>query len=594
MEKETKRGFTRRWFLKNTVTGAGATAVVGGGSLTTKQVVAQTASSVQAPKYSWETPPNPVPDSNIKEKINTEILVIGCGISGGTAAVSASEAGAKVIVIEKHTTYNCRGKDNAAIDTRFQKKLGINIDKDLVCLALQKYSGNRSDQRLLRLWADNSGKIMDWLSDMTEAAGYETIVRYWPLPEGYDVKTEYYPQFPVDHNFSGGQDGLMKTLLANAEKRGVEVRYNTRAVQLVRKNKGRVTGVIAQDKDGNYLEFNASKAVILCTGEYGHDKEMMTAYCPGDVDFMEDSPYDPPVNTGDGHKMAMWIGGVLEPAPHPPMDHSAGGPLGNSAFLHVNNLGERYENEDLDCQVIANAMKRQPGKTCWQVYDSKYESELPKMGFGFLKGTDSAVPGGPAGGPGGTPGGTPGGARGGIPGGAQAAGSRGFPGGRPGGAPGGGPGGAPGGGAIGTGGRSLAPPMGKKVQADTIEELAKQMEVPVETFKATIARYNELAKLGKDLDFGKRADRLTTIEKPPFYAGQAVIGFLVALGGMYVNTKLQLLDEERKPIAGIYLAGNTVGNRFANDYTIMCPGLSHAFAWTTGYLAAKNAVAEKV
>lgn len=86
---------------------------------------------------------------------------------------------------------------------------------------------------------------------------------------------------------------------------------------------------------------------------------------------------------------------------------------------------------------------------------------------------------------------------------------------------------------------------------------------------------------------------MTTVEKPPFYAGTAVIAFLVVLGGLNVNTKLQPLDSDWKVIPGLYLAGNTVGNRFANDYPTMCAGLSHGFAWTTGYLAAKNALAEK-
>lgn len=570
MSKELKRDISRRSFLKGTAASAGAIAAAGTGLLTSQRAVAQSESSDQPKKYAWEIPPAPIPDSQIKETITTDIVIIGCGVAGATASASATEEGAKVVVIEKHSTYNCRGKDNAAIGSREQKKLGIEIDKDEVCMALQKYSGNRSDQRLLRLWANNSGKIIDWIGDMLEPAGYTTEVKYWPFPDGYELETEYYPQFPVDHNFSGGQQGLVETLIANAQKRGAEFRFNTQAVQLIRKNKGRVTGVIAQDKDGNHIRLNAEKAVILCSGEYGHNKEMMAAYCPSSVDFIESSPYDPPVNTGDGHKMALWIGGVMEPWPHPPMDHSAGGSMGCSAFLHVNAIGKRYENEDVDSQAIANGMKRQPEKIFWQVYDAKYEDEVDKLGFGFLKGTDSGTPGGGA---------TPRGGTGGPPGAAV-------------GAPGG-PGGAPGG-ATGTDGRSLGPPSGRKVRAYTIEELAGKMEVPVGTFKATVARYNELAKLGKDLDFGKRADRMTTIEKPPFYASEALIGFLVALGGLYVNPKLQLLDEERKPINGIYLAGNTVGNRFANDYPLMCPGLSHAFAWTTGYLAAKSAAAENV
>ena len=590
MDYEKKKGISRRSFLKNTEAGAGAIAMTGGMLSAAEKAAAQSVSSGQTGKYSWETPPAAIPDSKIKEKVTKDIVIIGCGVSGATASASASEAGAKVIVIEKHTTYNSRGSDNAAIDSKVQKKLGVKVDKDEIVLALQKYSGNRSDQRLLRLWADNSGKIIDWIGDILEPAGYSTVLRYWPEPDGFDTRKEYYQQFPVVHNFSGGQAGLVEALTANAKKKGAEFRFNTRAVQLIRKDKGRVTGVIAQDQDGNYIQFNATKAVILCTGEYGHDYEMLAAYCPSMLPFAEGSPYNPAVNTGDGHKMGMWVGGSMQPFPHPPIDHTSGGNVGNSAFLHVNNLGERYENEDTDSGANSQSMRRQPGNCYWQIYDAKYLDEVSKLGFGFLKGSEMNASGG-AGGGRGDAGGAPGSAAGGAVGftAGAAGGAPGGAGGAAGGAPGGAAGGAPGGAAGGAG----APPSGEKCQANNIADLARKMKVPADTLKATIARYNELCKLGKDLDFGKRADRLTTIEKAPFYASQALVGFLVVLGGFYVNTKLQLLDEERKPIQGIYCAGNTVGNRFGMDYPLIAPGLSHAFAWTTGYLAAKNAAAEK-
>jgi fumarate reductase flavoprotein subunit len=131
------------------------------------------------------------------------------------------------------------------------------------------------------------------------------------------------------------------------------------------------------------------------------------------------------------------------------------------------------------------------------------------------------------------------------------------------------------------------------VKADTIEKLARKMEVPVATFKATIDRYNNLTRMGRDLDFGKRPDRLMTIEKPPFYAGIIEQHILVVLGGLTTNTRFQPLDKDRKVIPGLYLAGNTVGNRFAVDYPTMCAGLSHGMAWTTGRLAGLSAAAEK-
>ena len=131
----------------------------------------------------------------------------------------------------------------------------------------------------------------------------------------------------------------------------------------------------------------------------------------------------------------------------------------------------------------------------------------------------------------------------------------------------------------------------QSVMANTIEELAEKMEVPVETFKATVARYSELARMGKDTDFGKRPDRLMAIEKPTYYACKGTYELLIVLGGLNVNTKMQPLDKDREVIPGLYVAGNVVGNRFAVDYPTMCPGLSHAMALVTGRIAGLSAAA---
>jgi fumarate reductase flavoprotein subunit len=215
------------------------------------------------------------------------------------------------------------------------------------------------------------------------------------------------------------------------------------------------------------------------------------------------------------------------------MAHAALGPAGANPFLRINTKGLRYEDEDVPIQSIANSLARQPGKKVWQVFDAKWEEELPRMGVGlgrFYEANDV------------------------------------------------------------TRKRFLE----LSIRADTLEDLARKMQVPVETFKTTVDRYNELAQLGKDLDFGKVSARLTTIEKPPFFAGLLVQEFLVVLGGLNANTELQMLDAAGNVIPGIYLAGNTVGNRFAVDYPTMCPGLSHGMAWTTGRLAGVSAATEKM
>jgi fumarate reductase flavoprotein subunit len=159
------------------------------------------------------------------------------------------------------------------------------------------------------------------------------------------------------------------------------------------------------------------------------------------------------------------------------MMHGPAGPLLSSAFLQVNLLGERFQNEDVPIQSNVNALERQPGKTAWQVFDSKYPEEIPHHGIGLgkiLVATDK-----------------------------------------------------------------LRQDVSKiAITADSIEELAIKMKLPVDTFKATIKRYNELARMGKDRDFGKRPERLSPVNKPPYYAGRAGYSLLAVMGGLNINQNL--------------------------------------------------------
>jgi len=501
-------------------------------------------------KEPFEIAPPPIPAEEIKETYNTDIVVVGAGTSGKASALSAAEAGARVIQIDKHITFRWGGGHIGAIDSRLQKKLGIKVDTDDICLQLMKWAGNKPNQRFYRLWAEHSGAVMDWLMDMTEAEGIETVMYQWPQPEGFDLKTEYYPEYPVCHWQPDPVTRLLNHSLVlncaqkNALKLGVDIRYQTRGVQLIRQDNGRVTGIIAKYKGGNCIQFNAGKAVILCTGDYGNNPAMMERYCPVAADVARSNNIymqhtedlraaKEPLNVGDGHRMAMWIGAVMEPDPHhAPVAHATVPPLGNGSFLRVNINGVRYENEDVPGQSIANSLVRQPGKRVWQIFDDKWEEELPRMGVGlgkFYEVNDRVR---------------------------QRVAEGAF-------------------------------------KAETLEKLADKIEVPYKTFKATVDRYNELARMGRDPDFAKNPGRLTTIEKPPFYASIIEQEFLVVLGGLNANIRFQPLDKDGKVIPGLYLGGNTVGNRFAVDYPTMCPGLTHGMAWTFGRLAGQYAAAEK-
>lgn len=126
---------------------------------------------------------------------------------------------------------------------------------------------------------------------------------------------------------------------------------------------------------------------------------------------------------------------------------------------------------------------------------------------------------------------------------------------------------------------------GKVVVADTLDELAQKMGVPVEALKATVTRYNELAAKGHDDDFGKRPELLTPIQKGPFYAGRLVSTLLAMSGGLHTDPSLHVLDKNDKPIEGLYVCGAAAGDYFGSgDYPTICPGMNHGRALTFGRL----------
>ncbi|MDR1184662.1 MAG: FAD-binding protein [Coriobacteriales bacterium] len=131
-------------------------------------------------------------------------------------------------------------------------------------------------------------------------------------------------------------------------------------------------------------------------------------------------------------------------------------------------------------------------------------------------------------------------------------------------------------------------------QGETIEELAAAMNVPADTLKATVDRYNELVELGKDLDFGKQPGRLTAIVQPPFYSILRQACLLCALGGLVINDRMEVIDTNRNVIPGLYAAGNNSGNWFGGlEHPMIIPGMSLGRAVVTGYLAGLSATGQE-
>jgi hypothetical protein len=130
--------------------------------------------------------------------------------------------------------------------------------------------------------------------------------------------------------------------------------------------------------------------------------------------------------------------------------------------------------------------------------------------------------------------------------------------------------------------------VGNTVKADTIEELAALIGTDAEVLKETIDRYNEMVTKGADDDFHKPAEFLYPVVKAPFYAAKIGVALLAVVGGLSVNTDLQVLNDEKQPIEGLYATGNTSGDLYAIDYPINMAGNSNGRCVIWGYLLGKT------
>ena len=321
-------------------------------------------------KASFEVAPLPILDQDIKQTVTVDVVIIGAGVSGIMAALSASSAGAKTIVIEKHTKFTFRGAHNAAIGSKLQKSRGIVLDKAQVVGDLLRTCQNAVDAKLLWRWANKSAETMDYLLEMAAAEGLEVSMY------GHASNTNGYREYDTAHVF--GQAKLVAVMEKNAKQQGVDFQYQMPAVQLIRKDNSRVTGVLA-GTPGNYIRFNAKKGVVLCSGDYGNNEEMIRKYCPNALQ-VDLNDYPTKTNTGDGHKMGLWIGAAMQRNEHHvAMVHNThgSGPMAANPWLRVNKFGERYENEDVPIQSYS--IQIQPDRKAWAIFDDKYPDDVQKF-----------------------------------------------------------------------------------------------------------------------------------------------------------------------------------------------------------------------
>ncbi|MCL1846404.1 MAG: FAD-dependent oxidoreductase [Coriobacteriia bacterium] len=560
MQEEKDTRISRRSFL----TGAAATGAIaaasavglagcttGGGGGGNEQKPAETTPAETTPTtpsgptaqkavWSWEIPEDTITDF-VEEK-PYDVIVVGCGLAGMSAAVAAAQQGAKVAVLEKTDQPNVRGLHVAAVDTSAQRAAGITINKYQSARDLIRWSGKRVKEELHWLFINNSGRAIDWCFDICKEKNPEMYLTMW---DACYRGEDYYENPGATHIFSGGplrwNNDIADCMVTKGEALGVDYFYEMPGVQLVKDGDFKVTGIVAGEP-GNYTKFNGT--VILATGDFGGNDEMIDCYLPW-VKRVHQKIYTPvDMNTGDGHIMGMRAGASMQAGAHAAMIHpQVGGPV--YCFLRVNKNAERYENEDISAIGCSTSIMMQPDQIAWCVYDGNFIDYLVQSlpyGGGLM--WDQVM-------------------------------------------------------------REWGAPFnreqemtsternierGNVVTADTIEGLAAAMEIDPTKFKATVDRYNEVVKAGVDEDFGKRKELLFPILEPPFYASHMMTGLLTIPTGLSINSKMQVLGADFvTPFEGLYAVGNVGGDFFAQDYPTIFPGHSHGRAITFGRIGGSYA-----
>ncbi len=498
-------------------------------------------SSNQCGAHSWLNQPEVITDVVSEETY--DIVVIGAGVAGCTAAQAAAAAGASVICCEKFSTYTAHGIDIGSVGTKIQKAKGVDIDKALAARLIYEWGQQQANYFLIRTYVEKSGEVLDYYIDMALSCGMEvTLNDEMTARADWNMLDDKFKQYQSAHIFeitdkspykkSKWNAGyFVEMVFESAKKHGAQFRFKTKAERLIKEGET-VTGVIVSDAEG-YKKINARKGVILATGGITDNKEMLRCWCPAALraDKFENFPVGS--NMGDGIMLGMWAGAAVtrcNPAPiiHP-VNFSALGPGISTSWLTVNRDGRRFSSEMAFEPIVTNARLNAPGNVAYAIWDDDYKKHLVKQepikSNKLLDGLEKNVA------------------------------------------------------------RDVA--NGEYLKADTLAELAEKIGVPAEVLSNTVNRYNAWCDKGLDEDFGVPERFLSSVRKGPFYATKVNAWLLSLPHGLHVDQNSQVLTEEDKVIGGLFAVGNVQGDFFANSYPVTLPGTSHGRSITFGYLVGR-------
>lgn len=485
-------------------------------------------------------------DTTIPVDAEYDVVVIGSGASGKSAALAAAQGGLSVAILEKLPQTggsSVYAEGTAAFESSEQKARGVPDDagkhfpsKEEGFRRYDDYSHHRANLDVVRVQVENTAETID----LYKSLGIEyTDVTIYAYDQPYELYTFHRPEGLGAH--------CQEVLLKAVEDAGVEVFTSTPAQRLV-VEEGAVAGVIAEDSDGNTLRI-AAKAVVLASGGFGNNPDLVEKYS-----WFSHTAHDmyqcvPTANTGDGLTMALAAGAdtaslgalmIIQCARGKTLtSHTSG--AGSQPVLWVNKTARRFASEEVAMSFAdaGNTVAKQPDATSYAIIDQDVVAHLQEDGSDIGLGDfipfhakldhlqaeldeDVAV--------------------------------------------------------------------GRAWKADTIEGLATAVGLDPTVLAETVAEYDEACDKGDDALFFKPAKFLRPVRTAPFYAIEMTGSVLVSCGGIRVNGNMQVTDEDYTPIPGLYAVGMEASGLYGDTYNLDVPGTANGFAHASGRVAGRHVV----
>jgi fumarate reductase flavoprotein subunit len=484
------------------------------------------------------------------EKLTADVVVVGAGGAGVSAALTALQAGADVILLEKSAVpggVSVIAGGPMGIDSKLQKEAGVagTFTTEEVLAYWQSYNAWMDDGMLFYNIASRSGETIDWLCENgmpfvfmgTEQAAHAEGFPTYHIYADQENKAQYY----VD-------------VVNNFESQGGRVYYQTAAYELKAEN-DTITGVKAKSADGKEYDIDA-KAVILCTGGFGANADMIEEQ----VGFPLET-FTTGTQTGDGATMSQAIGagkGKTIQQYHGVTSYSGiqtgqgKDEIAKAIYLAssvwVNRRASRFAPEDLnyDTALSSNAAATQ-GEYFYSILSEDMVSKLEKEGSQALNVTipvayEPTIPM--------------------------------F--------------------SVDEGWKDFRSALEEGVysgivfKGNNVEELAEAMGVDAGSLEKTIADYNADCEAGKDKVYGKDSKYMISLGEGPYYAVKARPVSLGGIGGVLVNSNLQVIKDDGTVIKGLYAAGNEIAEIYNNSYPLV-EGVTMMTALTGGRICGEEA-----